>query len=306
MEKSTGRARNAVSAQGRKRQSGKTAGGAKPGSQKDAKEAQAFYVYCIGKSAAITPLLENKQPDMPEAIESKSPLEMIADDDLAAIVSAVPLADYNEEALQAHLSDPQWTAVRAVRHEKVVEHFAARATVIPLRFGTIYLEAAGVEAMLLQRQDELHAVLSRLHGREEWSLNIYRDSARLMQSLESLSPRLREATERAAGASPGQAYLLRKKIDAVRADEARVETQRVINEIESCLSAISDGAARLRLLKDETAPHGEPVARLAFLVERAGFDKFRAVAEQLAQQYTPCGFRLELMGPWPAYNFAVQ
>jgi hypothetical protein len=42
---------------------------------------------------------------------------------------------------------------------------------------------------------------------------------------------------------------------------------------------------------------------LAFLVERAGFDEFRRVAERLAGEYACAGIRLELTGPWPAYNF---
>lgn len=270
------------------------------------KGAQAFYVYCVGKHEALVPLFEDKQPDDLEAIETNASLEIIASNDLAAIVSAVPLADYSEEALQAHLSDTQWTAVKAMRHEVVVQYFAARASVIPLRFGTIYLERVRVKDMLAQRQEELCAILSRLYGREEWSINIYRDTVKLMQSLGSLNPRLREASERAAQASPGQAYLLRKKRDAIRAEEARAETQRVIAEVERDLAAISDGVARLRLLKDESTQHGELVSRMAFLVARDCFSGFRAVAERLAQEYTPCGFKLELMGPWPTYNFAVE
>jgi hypothetical protein len=35
-----------------------------------------------------------------------------------------------------------------MRHEQVVEHFASRTSVVPLRFGTIYLDRAGIEQML--------------------------------------------------------------------------------------------------------------------------------------------------------------
>jgi hypothetical protein len=30
------------------------------------------------------------------------------------------------------------------------------------------------------------------------------------------------------------------------------------------------------------------------------------VAERLAERYAPLGFRFELTGPWPAYNFAAE
>ena len=266
--------------------------------------ARAFYVYCVGEREALTPLLEAA---LPPAIEVEARLEMEAGDQLAAIVSAVPLADYGEEALQARLSNPAWTAVRAMRHEKVVEHFARRTSVVPLRFGTIYLERASVRQMLSQREESLRAIIERLRGREEWGVNILCDRKVLVDAIAKLSPRLRELDEQAASASPGQSYLMRKKIDAMRVDEARAEIKRVAAKIEDVLALLSDGAVRLRVLKDEGGEQeGQLVARLALLVARARFEEFRAAAERLAQEVAAAGFQLELTGPWPAYNFIAE
>ena len=115
----------------------------------------------------------------------------------------------------------------------------------------------------------------------------------------------RGLAERAAASTPGQAYLLRKKIEAARDDETRAETRRAAAEVERRLAARSDSSARLRALRDESAEAGEVAARLAFLVPAAGFKEFRAEAERLAEEYAPLGFRLELTGPWPAYNFVA-
>ncbi|MDT5293901.1 MAG: hypothetical protein QOJ76_781, partial [Acidobacteriota bacterium] len=98
---------------------------------------------------------------------------------------------------------------------------------------------------------------------------------------------------------------LRKKIDALRDEETRNETRRTAAEVERRLAAASDGVARLRVLKDEGGEQGELAARLAFLVRRESFDHFRAAAERLAEEFTPHGFRFELTGPWPPYNFAA-
>lgn len=261
----------------------------------------AFYVYCVGDSSALAPLFEDA---LPAAIEVEARLEMEAEALLAAVVSRVPLDDYGEDALQARLADATWTAIRAMRHEKVVEHFASRASIVPLRFGTIYLERARVRQMLSQRAPELRAIIERLRGREEWGVNIICDRQKLLETITSLSTRLRELSEQAANASPGQSYLLRKKIDTLRVDEARAEMKRVAAEIESELARLCEGAARLRVLKDEGGEH-DPVARLALLVARARFDEFRTAAERLAQAYAPAGFQLELTGPWPPYNFAA-
>lgn len=266
-------------------------------------QTQGFYVYCIAERDALARLFEDA---LPVAIESEATLEMVAQDNLAAVVSPVPLADYGEDALQQRLTDATWTAVRAMRHEKVVEHFARGLSVVPLRFGTIYLERSSIEQMLAEKQAELRRIIERLRGREEWGLNIYCDRAKLMENITQLSPRLHELVERADATTPGQSYLMRKKIDALRETEARAEMKRVAADIERELSNRSNGAARLRVLKDEGGEHGELAAKFAFLVERARFDEFRAAAERLAEEQGSAGFRLEFTGPWPAYNFAAS
>ena len=265
-------------------------------------DARGFYVYCVGEAVALAPLFDEKLPD---AIEDGSRLEAVEAEGLAAVVSAVPLDTYGEGALEARMSDAAWTATRALRHERVAEHFARRAAVVPLRFGAIYLRREGVAAMVAERAGQLREVLARLGGREEWGLNVYVERARLREEVTRLSARLRELAERADASAPGQAYLLRKKIEGLRDEEARAETRRIGREAESRLAAACDGAARLRVLKDEATEQGELAARLAFLVRREGFETFRAAAEALAAEYTPLGFRFELTGPWPAYNFAT-
>ncbi len=277
--------------------------GSKKGGPRDEGGGLAFYVYCVGARDALSRAFEG---ELPAAIETSEGLELITAGGLAAAASAVPLSDYGEEALGTRLEDATWTAVRALRHEGVVEHFARRAAVAPLRFGTIYLKRESVARMLEERGGELGRVVARLEGREEWGVNVYAERAKLKESVVRLSPRLREMSERAEQSAPGQAYLLRKKIEALRDEETRAETKRVVGEMEAALSDASAGATRLRLLKDEANERGELAAKLAFLVAREGFDAFRAAAERLAEQHTPHGFRIELTGPWPAYNFASE
>src|SRR5215213_1573383 len=263
----------------------------------------AYYLYCIGESEALASVYGK---EMPPPIEPDTKFVKIdGGGGLSAVTSSVPLADYGEDALQARMTEATWVAVRAMRHEKVVEHFARRASVVPLRFGTIYLESESVERMLEEQRDELRAIIDRLRGREEWGLNVYSDRAKLKEEIVSLSPRLSELSEQAAQASPGQAYLMRKKIDSLRETEARAETRRVAAAIEQELASAAAASARLRVLKDEGGEQGDVAAKLAFLIERDRFPEFRAAAEQLAQKYEGASFRLELTGPWPPYNFAA-
>jgi gas vesicle protein GvpL/GvpF len=264
---------------------------------------QGYYVYCIAESSAA-PQLE--VGSLPAAIEDGQKLEWIVADSLAALASTVPLAEYKEEELAEHLSDATWTAVRAMRHETVVEYVAKRVTVVPLRFGTIYLERTGVEKMLVEKARELTDVIERLRGREEWGVNVYAERATLLASITSLSPRLRELVQQAEAASPGQSYLMQKKIEALKVDEARATLNGIIDHIEKALSEQADDAKRLRILKVEATEHGELKGKFAFLVKRAEFEVFRAAAERVAEENHSAGVRLELTGPWPAYNFTLS
>lgn len=264
---------------------------------------RAFYVYCVGESDALAPLFGGELPD---AIEDDSRLEAVEAEGLTAVVSAVPLEVYGEGALSSRMADAAWTATRALRHQRVAEHFARRAAVAPLRFGSIYLRREGVASMLAERASQLREVLARLGGREEWGLNVFVERARLREEVTRVSERLRGLAAQADSATPGQAYLLRKKIEGLRDEEARAETRRVAQEVERRLAEVSEGAARLRVHKDEAAEQGELAARLAFLVAREGFETFRDAAERLAGEYTPLGFRFELTGPWPPYNFTGE
>ena len=260
----------------------------------------AFYVYCIAESATAAHLPADS---LPAAIEEDAKLEWVEVNNLAALVSRVPLATYNEESLAEHLTDATWTAIRAMRHETVVEYVAKRASVVPLRFGAIYLERDGIEKMLTDRSRSLEEIVEQLRGREEWGVNVFSDRAVLMSTITSVSPVLRDLVQRAEQAPPGQSYLMQKKIETLKVDEARAAVNRIVDQIEERLKEQSDDARRLRILKVETTEHGELKAKFAFLINKTGFDEFKDAAERLAQEHQAAGVRLELTGPWPAYNF---
>src|SRR5689334_6568683 len=139
-----------------------------------------YYVYCIAESVTAQQL---DAASLPSPIEDNAKLEWVTANDLAALTSIVPLAAYGDDALAEHLSDATWTAVRAMRHETVVEYVAKRASVVPLRFGTIYLERGGVERMLNDKGRELARIIERLRGHEEWGVNVYSDRATLLASI---------------------------------------------------------------------------------------------------------------------------
>jgi hypothetical protein len=268
-----------------------------------ASEQVGYYVYCIVETEPAEKLVAG---DPPVTIEEGARLELVNYDQLTAVTSIVPLTSYGEEQLTSNLTDATWTAIRAMRHEQVVEYFAKRTSTIPLRFATIYVDREGVETMLGQRSSQLQEILRRLEGKEEWGVNVFSDRAKLLENITNISPRLKEMGDAIRQATPGQAYLMQKKIEALKTDEVKVEITRLVNEIESRLIEKSEGATRLRILKVETTEHGELRAKFAFLVEKAKFGEFHDAAEAIAREMSDAGIRLELTGPWPAYNFSGE
>ena len=259
------------------------------------------YVYCIAESS---PAMSIASEPLPPAIEDDAAVELITGQGLTAVASHVPLSLYGEEALEENLNDATWTAIRAMRHERIVEHFAKRTGVVPLRFGTIYLAREGVERTLSEKGEELREIIQRIGSSEEWGLNVFSDRDKLLDSITELSPKLRDLAAQVKSTSPGQAYLLQKKIEGLRTDEARVELNRIIDEIEVRIGEKAKAGKRLRVLKVEATESGELKAKFAFLVERTRFDDFRDEAEKIAKEFDRIGVRLELTGPWPTYNFA--
>ena len=259
-----------------------------------------LYLYCIAESGPATSIIADS---LPPPIEDDSRLELIVVGNLAAVASGVPLSMYGEDSFNDNLTDASWTAIRAMRHERVVEHFAKRTAVVPLRFGTVYLNRIRVEEMLDTKTSDLLPIIERIRGCEEWGVNVFSDRQKLLDAVAELSPRLRDLSEQAQKASPGQAYLLQKKVEGLRTDEARVELGRIVEDVEAKLSAKAKDATRLRMLKVETTESGDLKAKFAFLIERSKFDDFRDEAESIAHGINKAGIRLELTGPWPVYNF---
>ena len=277
-------------------------------SESGRKTASAHYLYCIGLWDELTSHLGAAMPD---PLEPNGGLELIrAEPDakaspavLAAVASTVPLPQYAQRRLEAKVTDPAWMATRAMRHENVVQYFASAASVIPLRFGAIYLDRVRVRKMLQARRKELLAVIEKLKGREEWGVNVYCDESKLRASVLNASRKAGELRKEAEGGTPGQAYLARKQFDSMGIEKSRLEIGRLLNVIEVRLQGVSEAAKRLRVLKTESGDHGKLVGRFAFLVPRNEFARFQAAAKGLLKSCQPAGLSLELTGPWPAYNF---
>jgi hypothetical protein len=260
------------------------------------------YVYCIVESGDLKGIFDSA----PEGLESAQKIEPIVSAGLVAAVSTVPLSQYGEGALDANLSDVNWAASRVMSHQRVVEHFASRCAVIPLRFGTIYVDKKSIEQMLAERSEEFKALMQRLRGRQEWGVSIHCDYARLVETRALVNPAIRLLLDRRDSALPGQTYLLSRQIEGLKAKVVREEISTAVARIKEELDASSEQSIGSVSARGRRFEQGDLVARFSFLVRARRFDRFRARAEELAGSYLSSGFRIELVGPLPPYSFVAE
>lgn len=270
-----------------------TSPGAHPLVEHTRREATGQYVYgIVGTGVTV--------PDDLAGVEPTATVGRIEEDGLAALVSAVPLAEFGEDALRENLNDVAWLEEKARAHEDVLEAALAAGAVVPLRLCTVFAGEDKVRRMLVGEHDVLADALGRLDGRAEWGVKAYAD---------------RDAVEREALArsgngeaeddvSAGTAYMNRRRREA----RAREEVEEIADEwarsIHARLAAIAAEALLNPLQRPELSGHdGEMFLNGVYLLAHAEAQGFRAAVASLIEEFDRRGVEIVLTGPWPAYNF---
>jgi hypothetical protein len=125
-----------------------------------------YYVY--GVVRAGVPL-----PGDLAGVEPSTPVRLLESGGLAALVSEVPSAEFEEASLRRNLDDVAWLEEMALAHEQVLERLLAETAVIPLRLGSVLTGEEQVREMLGRDRDALLGALGRLSRRAEWGVRAF-------------------------------------------------------------------------------------------------------------------------------------
>jgi Gas vesicle synthesis protein GvpL/GvpF len=169
-------------------------------------------------------------------------------------------------------------------------------------FSAMFRDAAGVQKMLRDREAELRGALEVAARGREYGVRLYRDERALLEAVSSLSPRIAELEQAAAAASPGQRYLLERKLENERKAEARRVGDDTARESYDTLARHAVAARRTPTPRDAER-HAALLLNAVFLVAPESYTAFRAALGGLTTRFEPAGFRFEFSGPWPAYHF---
>src|ERR1051326_6164586 len=144
--------------------------------------------------------------------------------------------------------------------------------------------------------DDVEAV----DGEQEWTLRIEFDPERWRDALSKRVASLAALETEIAGAAPGKAFLLKKKLDDERKKASREAEQQVAAEIEQEVvdKLKSEVVAESRERRDGAFP------QINVLIPRDEEARLQQLREALARRYGGEGVALALTGPWPPYTFA--
>lgn len=226
----------------------------------------------------------------------------------AALVSVLDGERYGPAALESTSGDVDWVSPRAVAHDRVLTWASDHGAVVPLPMFSLFSGGDAVRAMLRSRSTELSSALDRLARGREYALRVYRVDGELLDVLADFSPRLAELAATAAAASPGQRYLLERKLESEKKAELRVVTQRLVDEIVDALApdAMSHVRSPIPRIADADAARGVLVLNAAFFVTAASLTAFQRTLTTLVERHGDRGFRFDFTGPWPPYHFANE
>lgn len=254
------------------------------------------YLYCFFRGpSSLSPQ---------EGIDEANPTLILSCNDLCALVSPVPASDYNQEALAQRLQDLEWLTPRVKRHDLIIRYAMAHHPVIPVRFGTIYVNAERVLGILRSRYDELCCHLDFISAKEEWGVKVYAEKG-AGRKIEVSSELIDQLDRKISSTkSPGQAYLLTKKRESLirqqSAESLRATSDKLYQQM---LPWSVDGRRSKALSRNATGKESDMILNAAFLLHKLDVEDFKGKVDALAADYEDYDLSFEISGPWPCYNF---
>ncbi len=254
----------------------------------------AFYAYAIVRGSF--------DPEGAPSGVDDGPVAVVRSGDIAAIVTPIDETKYDPALVAEQSQDLEWLGDRASAHDRVMTWAVDHAAVIPLPLFSLFHDAAGVQQMLARRRVELDETLQWLGDAREYTVRVYRLDQALLALLSTHSHEIADLESRAAQASPGQRYLLDRKLEQAR----RAEIERVGYEVAKAaftvLAAIARSSVRDAVASQPAAP-GHAVLNASFLIAGPQVEAFRLAVTGLVADFGPRGFRFEFTGPWAPYHF---
>jgi hypothetical protein len=235
------------------------------------------------------------------------PVSLISSGDVSALATSVSAEDYAPDRVESLTADVDWVSERAMAHDRVLTWASDNGAVIPFPMWTLFRDSKAVKGMLSKRMAELQQTFARIADGREFIVRVYVQPGVLKDRLGEHSSELTALEAEAATATPGQKYLLERKIENLRRDAGRDVTAKVASEIHDGLRLASMDTIREQPV-NSGAPReqGRAVLNASFLVAPKRVVEFQRALTAMVNKYEPSGFKFDFTGPWPPYHFVGE
>jgi hypothetical protein len=201
------------------------------------------------------------------------------------------------------MGDLEWVGPRVLIHERIIEEIIAVYPVMPMRFCTIFAARDRIEELVNIHHAKIIRFFSDISGKEEWGVKGYINGGRL-EKAERLSPPVQDVDVKLPGASPGLAYLLRRKRDLAIQDGLSGRAMQVAEgAFQGLLAHAVRGVRNKTLQLEGDEGREEMILNAAFLVPKSDVRIFQGKVKETEEKYGKQGLSLSVTGPWPPYNF---
>ena len=254
-------------------------------------------VYLYGFVPALV-----RTPTEPVTGMGGRPVEVLELNELSAVISKVPVAEFSRDRVELGLQDLAWVAEQGIAHERVVAFFVDQAQILPASLFTLYSTEHALRSAVAAQHEALVAELHRLTGVREWNLKVSYDAGVLSRELGRFSDAVQTLDGEIQQAAPGRRFLLEKK----RAELAKSEVLRAAREeAERIVERIKPLCVETRALPLPQSKEALPVVlHAALLVEREREESVVAELEGESAALGASGVALSFSGPWAPYRFA--
>lgn len=225
---------------------------------------------------------------------------------VGALVSRLPGSGYSAKDVESSSGEVSWVSPRAMAHDRVLTWAQEHGGVIPLPMFSLWGSEDALARSLADQAADLTRVFERVSGADEFGLRVHRRDAVMLGAIDDLDPEIAALRREVRAASPGQRYLLERKLAEQGKSAVRAASQRMAKKIFDELRAFArDALSRPPVPDAGRVPDATIVLNAAFLVDRKRLDEFRAAVGSHVREYQPRGLAFDFTGPWPPYHFVA-
>ncbi len=250
-----------------------------------------LYVYAIARNA-VTP--------RSEAVDGTSSFGTLSRGKLSAVFSEVDREEFDQGAIDRRSGDLEWLGAIGYRHQAVVSDLMKQTAIVPLRAFTLFSGKESLESYLNDNAASLDKVLSRLDGKQEWTLRVEFNPEKWSEALLVRADPLRAIAGEIESASAGKAFLLKKKLEEERKRASKNAEQQVVSEIEKRILE----TLRCDAVSESREQRGGAFPQINILINRDEEAVLTDLHRELTDRYGREGVTLAVTGPWPPYTFA--